>query len=75
MQLVIFLIVKIITKGNVINITKELICQIVLHDKKVKRKITNNGKINSALDNPNHTALKALPLLLLKYLDMVVVEV
>ena len=33
------------------------------------------GKINSADDRPNQIPLKALPLLLLKYLEIVVDEV
>ena len=40
-----------------------------------KRYIINTGKINSAADNPNHPVLKALPLDLLKYLEIVVVAV
>ena len=33
------------------------------------------GKVNSAADSPNHPALKAFPLDLLKYLEIVVVAV
>ena len=46
-----------------------------LHDKKVNINTINAGKINSAVESPNQTALKALPLRWLKYLDIVVVEV
>ena len=38
----------------------------------VSKKIIKVGKVNSAVDSPNHIALKALPLRLLKYLDIVV---
>ena len=67
--------VKKIVRGKIINVDKEIICQIDLQDKKDKRNIVNIGKINSAVDKPNQTALKAFPLLWLKYLDIVVVEV
>ena len=40
-----------------------------------KRYIINTGKINSAADSPNHPVLNALPLDLLKYLEIVVVAV
>ena len=39
------------------------------------KNIIKMGRINSAEDSPNHIALKARPLLLLKYLDIVVDEV
>ena len=35
----------------------------------------NTGKINSAVDRPNHPALRAFPLDFVKYLAMVVVAV
>ena len=35
----------------------------------------NTGNINSAVDNPNHPVLKAFPLDLVKYLEIVVVAV
>ena len=35
----------------------------------------NTGKINSAVDNPNHPVLRAFPLDLVKYLEIVVVAV
>ena len=38
----------------------------------VKRYIIVTGKINSATDKPNHPMLKALPLDLVKYLEIVV---
>ena len=41
----------------------------------VNKKTINSGRINSAKDNPSHAVLKALPLLLSKYLEMVVVAV
>ena len=46
-----------------------------LHEIIESRKIISVGNINSAVDKPNHIPLRALPLLLLKYLDIVVVEV
>ena len=39
------------------------------------KNIIKIGRINSAEDNPNHIPLRARPLLLLKYLDIVVDEV
>ena len=39
---------------------------------RVNKKTINIGKINSAEDNPNHPALKALPLDFVKYLEIVV---
>ena len=50
----------------------EINCQIVLHEYKVNKKIISIGKINSAEESPNQIALKALPLLLSKYLDVAV---
>ena len=41
----------------------------------VSRYIINTGKINSADESPNQLVLKALPLDLLKYLEIVVVAV
>ena len=38
----------------------------------VKRYIIVTGKINSATDKPNHPMLKALPLDLVNYLEIVV---
>ena len=49
--------------------------QIFLHSIMVNKKTINNGRINSANDNPNHEILKALPLLFSKYLEIVVVAV
>ena len=39
------------------------------------RKTINNGKVNSAKDKPSHVVLNAFPLLLSKYLEIVVVAV
>ena len=50
-------------------------CQIVLHEKIDNKNIIKIGKINSAEDRPNQIPLNALPLLLLKYLEIVVDEV
>ena len=52
-----------------------MICHIVLHEKMESKNITKIGRINSADDKPNHIPLKARPLLLLKYLDIVVDDV
>ena len=49
--------------------------QIFLHSIIVNKKTINNGRINSAKDNPNQVVLRALPLLLSKYLEIVVVAV
>ena len=46
--------------------------QIFLHSIIVNKKIINKGRINSAKDKPNQEALKALPLLFSKYLEIVV---
>ena len=43
--------------------------------KKLIKKQLSIGKINSAEESPNQIPLSALPLLLLKYLDIVVDEV
>ena len=57
-------------------ITKiEIDNQIFLHSNIVNKKTINSGRINSAKDRPNHVALRALPLLLSKYLEIVVVAV
>ena len=53
----------------------EINCQIVLHEYKVNKKIISIGKINSAEESPNQIPLSALPLLLLKYLEIVVEDV
>ena len=50
-------------------------CQIVCQEKILRRKIIVIGKINSADDKPNQIPLSALPLRLLKYLDIVVDDV
>ena len=50
-------------------------CHIVLQEKMESKNITKIGRINSADDSPNHIPLRARPLLLLKYLDIVVDEV
>ena len=41
----------------------------------VSKKTINNGRINSAKDKPSQVALKAIPLLFSKYLEIVVVAV
>ena len=41
----------------------------------VKRYTINTGRINSAVDKPNHPVLSAFPLDFVKYLDIVVVAV
>ena len=46
--------------------------QIFLHSIIVNKKIINKGRINSAKDKPSQDALKALPRLFSKYLDIVV---
>ena len=61
--------------GKKIRIRNEIICHTLCQDKKDKEKIIIIGKINSADESPNHIALNAFPLLILKYLDIVVVEV
>ena len=53
----------------------EIASQIFLQSMIVNKKITNNGRMNSAKERPSHVALKALPLLLSKNLDIVVVAV
>ena len=58
-----FFIVDKITKGKIISIEKEIICQIDLQDKNDNRNIIKIGSINSAVDSPNHTVLNAFPLL------------
>ena len=50
-------------------------CHIVLHEKMESKNIIKMGRINSAEDSPNHIPLKARPLLLSKYLDIVVDDV
>jgi hypothetical protein len=49
--------------------------QIFLHSIMVNKKTINNGRTNSAKDNPSHVILKAFPLLLSKNLEIVVVAV
>ena len=49
--------------------------QIFLHSIMVSKKTINSGRINSARDKPNQVILRALPLLLSKYLEIVVVAV
>tara|TARA_Y100000816_G_scaffold8235_1_gene5288 strand:- start:12 stop:170 length:159 start_codon:yes stop_codon:yes gene_type:complete len=50
-------------------------CHIVLQEKIESKNTIKMGRINSADDSPNHIPLRARPLLLLKYLDIVVDEV
>ena len=49
--------------------------QIFLHSIIVNKKTISSGSINSAKDNPSQVVLKALPRLLSKYLEIVVVAV
>ena len=53
----------------------EIEIQISLHSIKVNKKTINTGNINSADDKPNQPILKARPLFLLKYREIVVVAV
>ena len=53
----------------------EIETQMFLQSVIVKRYIIKIGRINSAADKPNQPVLKALPLDLVKYLEMVVVAV
>jgi hypothetical protein len=59
-------------KGSINIIKIDIISQISFHSTIINKKIINMGKINSARDSPNHVMLSALPLLLSKYLDIVV---
>ena len=61
--------------GSTKSIINEINCQIALHEKIVSRKTTKIGRINSADERPNQIPLRARPLLLLKYLDIVVDDV
>jgi len=63
------------TKGSTIITKIEINNQIFLHWIIVNKKTINNGRINSAKDKPNQVVLSALPLLLSKYLEIVVVAV
>ena len=58
-----------------IKINTEINCHTSLQENKVSKNIISIGKINSAEESPNHIPLRARPLLLLKYLDIVVEEV
>ena len=69
----IFLTNKKVIIGNMIITKIEIDIQILLQSKNVNKKIINNGKINSAKDNPNQVVLKALPLLFSKNRAIVVV--
>ena len=53
----------------------EIPCHKILQEYKERKKVISTGIINSALDNPNQIALKALPLDLLKYLEIAVAPV
>tara|TARA_B100000787_G_C16151347_1_gene276712 strand:+ start:722 stop:1132 length:411 start_codon:yes stop_codon:yes gene_type:complete len=61
--------------GSTIITKIEINNQISLHSIIVNRNTINNGEINSAKDKPNQVVLKARPLLLSKYLEIVVVAV
>ena len=50
-------------------------CHIVLQEKMESKNTIKIGRINSADASPTHIPLRARPLLLLKYLDIVVDEV
>ena len=63
------------TKGSIIITKIEINNQIFLHWIIVNKKTINNGRINSDKDKPNQVVLSALPLLLSKYLEIVVVAV
>ena len=43
--------------------------------RQIQSRLSSGKRINSAEDSPNHIPLRARPLLLLKYLDIVVDEV
>ena len=70
-----FLLYKKQQKVKLLILLTEIICQIVLQEIKLSKNMIKTGKINSADDRPNQIPLKALPLLLLKYLEIVVDEV
>ena len=63
------------TIGKIIITEIEMAIQIYLQSIKVNKKITNNGKINSANDKPSQVVLNARPLVFSKNLYIVVVAV
>ena len=63
------------TIGKIIITIIEIVSQISLQFKNVKRKTINTGNINSAKDKPSQQVLNAFPLLFSKNLEMVVVAV
>ena len=63
------------TIGKIIITIIEIVSQISLQFKNVKRKTISTGKINSAKDKPSQQVLNALPLLFSKNLEIVVVAV
>ena len=69
-----FLIRRYEIKGNN-KITEEILIHIFLQSIKVNKYIIKTGRINSAVDSPNQPVLKAFPLDLVKYLEIVVVAV
>ena len=56
-------------------VKREINCQTVRQEKSDIKNTIKIGSINSAEDKPNQIALKDLPLLLEKYLDIAVVAV
>ena len=63
------------TIGKMIITEIEIAIQIFLQSINVNKKIINNGKINSANDNPSQVVLNARPLVFSKNLEIVVVAV
>ena len=63
------------TMGKMIITKIEIAIQIFLQSINVNKKIINNGKINSANDNPSQVVLNARPLVFSKNLEIVVVAV
>ena len=56
-------------------IIRDIVIQIFCQVYKVNKYTVKTGKINSPQDNPNQPALRALPLDLVKYLEIVVLAV
>ena len=61
--------------GSTIITKIEIDIQIFLQSIIVNKKIVSKGRINSAKERPSHVALKALPLVFSKNLDIVVLAV
>jgi len=62
-------------KGKIKITIIEIEIQIFLHSIILNKNTINNGSVNSAKDKPSHVVLNAFPLLLSKYLEIVVVAV